>query len=78
MLAAPIGIEGAVEADIGGFVPGDGAAGGIDGDGGPERRQILILALRPGPAVILPRAVARFIASRPVGDRTAALAREIG
>src|SRR6187402_274730 len=40
MLAAAIGIDRAVEADIGGFVAGDHLAGGVDTDGGLERRQV--------------------------------------
>ena len=69
MLAAAIGIDRAVEAHIGGFIPGDGAAGRIDGDGSGERGQILILAaIDRAPAIILARAIAGLEA--PDGGRS--------
>src|SRR5882757_6655441 len=41
MLAAAIGIDRAVEADIGRVVAGDHLARGVDGNGGLERRQVV-------------------------------------
>src|SRR5216683_1942637 len=41
MLAAPIWVDGTVEADIGRIVAGDHLARGVRRDGGLERRQIL-------------------------------------
>src|SRR5438309_1823690 len=41
MLAAPVGVNGTVEADIGGIVAGDDLARGIERDRGFERRQFV-------------------------------------
>src|SRR3954469_15866085 len=41
VLAAAIGIDRAVEADIGGVVAGDDFSRGVDGDTGLERRQFV-------------------------------------
>ena len=41
VLAAAVGIDRAIEGDIGQVVAGDDLAGGIDGHGGLERRQLL-------------------------------------
>ena len=41
MLAAPVGVDRAVEADIGRVVAGDDLARGVDRDRGLERRQFI-------------------------------------
>ncbi len=63
MLAAAIGIDRPVEADIGGFVPGDRSPGRIDGHRGRDRRQIVVFDRSTLPAVILARPVARLEAA---------------
>src|SRR5688572_1066491 len=41
VLAAPVGVDGAVEADIGRVVAGDDLSRGVERDGGLERRQVV-------------------------------------
>src|SRR5690606_39594720 len=45
MLAAAIGVDRAVEADIGRLVAGDDRPWPLDGDGGAQRRRLAVLRL---------------------------------
>src|SRR3982074_3076753 len=68
VLAAAVGIDRAVERDVGGIVAGDDLAGGIDRDRGLERRQILEAL----PAVVVALARQRLEAAARVRLRAAA------
>src|ERR1700704_5046786 len=68
VLAAAVGIDRAVERDVGRIVAGDDLAGGIDRDRGLERRQILEAL----PAVVVALARQRLHAARPPALRAAA------
>ena len=68
VLAATIGIDRAVERNVGRVVAGDDTAGGVDRDGGLERRQVLEAL----PAVVETFARVRLIAAGGVRLRAAA------
>src|SRR5713226_6951815 len=67
MFAAAIGIDRAVKADVGGIVSSDDLPGGIDGDRGFERWQLV----EGAPAVIKSDSGKRLIAARSVALRAA-------
>ena len=75
MLAAAVGVDGAVEADIRRAVPGDRRAGAVPEQGGRQRREVGQVLDR-APAVVegLPRG--RLEPHRRVGQRPAPLARQ--
>src|SRR5882757_7427588 len=68
VLATAIGIDRAVEADVGGLVAGDHLARGVDADRGLERRQLL----KALPAVVEDDARLGLIATAGVGLRAPA------
>src|SRR5215470_18096877 len=78
MLATAIGVDRTVEAQIGRFIPGDDAARAVDGDGGGDRRQILVLGEAGRPAIVLAGAVAGLVAPGAIRNRTSPLGRQIG
>jgi hypothetical protein len=68
MLAAPVGVDRTVEADIGRIVAGNDLARGVECDGGLERRQLIETL----PAVVERDARYRFVSAAIVGLRAAA------
>jgi len=73
MLAAAIGVDRAVEGNVGGIVLGDDGARLLDRDLGPERREFA----ERTPAVILADALLRLVAATGI-DRRAAAAPALG
>lgn len=74
MLAAPIGVDGAVERDIGRPVPRDDGAGLLQAGFGAKRRRGLFLA----PAIVEHFTHLRLMTTREVADRTPPVAVRIG
>src|SRR6185437_4745233 len=72
MLAAAIGIDRAVEGDVGRVVPGDDGAGGVARIGGVEPAR---LGIGAAPAVVEGGALLRLEAPAGIADRAAAFAR---
>ncbi len=70
VLAAAIGVDRAVEGNVGGVVPGDDLTGGVDGHRGLERRQLLETL----PAIIEGDASERLVAAGGVRLRPPAAA----
>src|SRR5437667_9230892 len=68
VLAPPVRIDRAIEPDVGRIVARDHLAGGIDADGGLERRQVFEAL----PAVVKRDPLVRFIAAAGIGMRATA------